>query len=146
VTAKAGVYPPESAVGVTSSRLDAVCPAARIVHRAILLPFATTGHVPDPGALADATPAGHELGGRLAQLHDHDVIRLDERGRIRAADPFSGLPTPHTVAIHGGPTVHAMCAIDALGICQHAQPRHHHHFLRSDLRPGNQGDRPGWTG
>jgi Alkylmercury lyase len=44
------------------------------------------------------------------------VIRLDEHGRVRAAYSFSGVPTPHTVAIDGGPTVYAMCAIDALGI------------------------------
>jgi hypothetical protein len=32
------------------------------------------------------------------------------------AYPFSAAPTPHVVAIGGGPRVHAMCAIDALGI------------------------------
>jgi hypothetical protein len=48
---------------VTSSRIAAVCPAARTVHRAIQLAFATTGDAPGPAALADATPAGHELGG-----------------------------------------------------------------------------------
>ena len=30
--------------------------------------------------------------------------------------PFSAATTAHTVAIEGGPTVFAMCAVDALGI------------------------------
>lgn len=52
----------------------------------------------------------------LRELHDRDVVRLDEHGGIRAAYPFSGRPTAHRVAIAGGPAVWAMCAIDALGI------------------------------
>jgi hypothetical protein len=52
----------------------------------------------------------------LRELHDRDVIRLDEDGRIRAAYPFSAVPTRPRAALAGGPTVHAMCAIDALGI------------------------------
>jgi hypothetical protein len=78
--------------------------------------FATTGHAPDAAGLWGATPAGHELSVLLAELHDRDVIRLDDRGRIRAAYPFSGVPTVHVVTIDGGPTVFAMCAIDALGM------------------------------
>jgi hypothetical protein len=49
-------------------------------------------------------------------LHDRDVVRLDGQGRIRAAYPFSAVETAHRVAIAGGPTVYAMCAVDALGI------------------------------
>jgi Alkylmercury lyase len=113
----AGRYPPELAVGVTSSRLAQVSPAARTVHRTILRAFAATGHAPGPAALADA-PAGQMLDDLLAELHDRDVIRLDERGGIRVAYPFSGIPTAHTVAIGGGPSVYAMCAIDALGIAE----------------------------
>jgi Alkylmercury lyase len=32
------------------------------------------------------------------------------------AYPFSASPTPHAVAIAGGPRMYSMCAIDALGI------------------------------
>ncbi|HCU52465.1 MAG TPA: hypothetical protein DGG94_22175, partial [Micromonosporaceae bacterium] len=91
-------------VGVTSSRIAEISPAARQVHMAILNHFAVTGQ---------ALRIESEL---LGELHDHDVIRLDERGDIRAAYPFSGVPTPHVVQIHDGPTVFAMCAIDALGM------------------------------
>lgn len=37
-------------------------------------------------------------------------------GVVAAAYPFSGIPTPHRVALDGLPAVFAMCAIDALGL------------------------------
>lgn len=100
--------------GVTNVRVRGVSPAARTVHRAILREFAATGQAPDPAALA--VPHGQDLLALMGELHDGDVIRLDEHGRIRAAYPFSGRPTAHRVEIAGGPTVYAMCAIDALGV------------------------------
>ncbi len=109
-------YPPELAVGVTSSRIAQVSPAARSLHKAILRGFATIGQAPDRAQLADVTPIGCDVNQLLWELHDHDVVRLDDHGQIRAAYPFSAVPTPHTVSIDGGPTVWSMCAIDALGI------------------------------
>lgn len=32
------------------------------------------------------------------------------------AYPFSAVPTPHRVAIDGGPSVFSMCSVDAIGI------------------------------
>jgi hypothetical protein len=63
----------------------------------------------------------------LADLATQDLVQRDPAtGRIRAAYPFSGVPTPHHVALfsdHSGErtdqieaTVFAMCALDALGI------------------------------
>ena len=104
----------EYPIGVTSVRVRALNPAARSVHRAILRAFATTGNAPDPLALT--APDGGDAQALLAELHDRDVIRIDDDGRIRAAYPFSGRPTVHRVVIAGGPAVYAMCAIDALGI------------------------------
>lgn len=103
-------------VGVVSSRIRELSPAARTVHRAILRSFAATGDQPDMAALAAAVPPGHDLPAVLGELHDRDVVRLDERGGIRAAYPFCATPTPHQVLIEGGSTVSAMCAIDALGM------------------------------
>jgi hypothetical protein len=116
VTADAGRHPPQLAVGVTGTRIRVLGPAAHGVHRVILRAFATTGRAADAVTLAGSVPAGHELGVLLGELHDRDVVRLDEHGGIRAAYPFSAIPTAHTVVIAGGPTVFAMCAIDALGI------------------------------
>lgn len=111
-------YPAELAVGVTSSRVADVSVPARIMHRTILRTFAATGQVPDRGALHDSTPAGHDVDVLLAELHDLDVVRLDTDGHIRAAYPFSALPTRHVVAIEDGPSVYSMCAVDALGIAE----------------------------
>jgi len=38
-------------------------------------------------------------------------------GEIRAAYPFSPVPTPIQVRWAGGPVTYAMCVIDALGNC-----------------------------
>jgi hypothetical protein len=65
---------------------------------------------------AAAARYGRTAAGVLADLHAGDFIQLDEAGRVRAAYPFSAVPTPHAVRIDGGPPVHAMCAIDALGM------------------------------
>src|SRR5258706_507532 len=73
------------------------------------------------------------LAATLADLAGHDLIQRDvATGRIRAAYPFSGVPTPHRVTLSrkaaGSPheradqhkraeqQVFAMCALDALGI------------------------------
>jgi hypothetical protein len=111
-------YPAQLAVGVTSDRLAQVSARARALHRAILSGFSGTGRAPDRQALAAALPAERGVALLLGELHDRDVIRLGDDGSIRAAYPFSGVPTAHTVAIEGGPTVYAMCAIDALGIAE----------------------------
>ena len=111
----AGSYPPELAVGVTSDRITTVSPAARAVHKRILKWFATHGNAPTRDELA-AVASGHELDRLLAELHDRDVIRLADNGDIRAAYPFSAVPTTHVVAIDGGPAVFSMCAVDALGM------------------------------
>jgi hypothetical protein len=52
----------------------------------------------------------------LARLHAEDFLRLEPGGQIRAAYPFSAVPTRHLVDIDGGSQAHAMCAIDALGV------------------------------
>jgi hypothetical protein len=108
--------PAELAAGVTRDRITALSPAARRLHKAILRVFATTGTAPDSATLAEALAGDDDLHGLLAELHEHDVVRLDEHGAAWAAYPFSGVPTAHLVAIDGGPTVYAMCAVDALGM------------------------------
>lgn len=92
-------------------------PAERAIHQAILRSFATTG-APPPPTLLDQTAAAFRTsaGVVLQRLHERDVIRLDSAARIRAAYPFSAVPAGHRVQLAGGPTVEAMCVIDALGI------------------------------
>jgi hypothetical protein len=89
----------------------------RAVQQEVLRTFATTGRPPAAPALAEtAAPYGTTPEAVLAQLHAEDFLRLGPGGQIRAAYPFSAVPTQHRVDIDGGPRAHAMCAIDALGI------------------------------
>jgi hypothetical protein len=89
----------------------------RAVHEQVLRSFATTGRPPSPADLAE-TAAGYDTtaGAVLAALHAEDFLQLDADGQIRAAYPFSAVPTPHLVDLDAGPRLHAMCAIDALGV------------------------------
>jgi hypothetical protein len=52
----------------------------------------------------------------LPDLAVHDIIQRTADGAIAVAYPFSGTPTAHQVQLAGGPTVFAMCVIDALGL------------------------------
>ena len=89
----------------------------RAVYQQVLRSFATTGHAPQAADLAEtAARYGTTAEAVLAALHAGDYLQLGPDGQIRAAYPFSGVPTPHLVDIDGGPRAYAMCAIDALGM------------------------------
>lgn len=89
----------------------------RAVHQQVLLAFADSGQAPARPVLEGAAASyGRTAAAVLADLHAGDFIQLDGAGEIRAAYPFSAVPTPHVVRIDGGPRVCAMCAIDALGM------------------------------
>jgi hypothetical protein len=89
----------------------------RAVHPAVLRSFAATGRAPEPDNLGEAARP-FNAARVLAELADGDFLCLDQTGRISAAYPFSATLTPHTVQIAGGASVHAICAIDALGIAR----------------------------
>ena len=87
-------------------------------RRYILWYFADTGRAPRLSELQRELqlPAEEDAAAILARLHDADLIVYDaDTTRIAAAYPFSGEPTGHRVEI-GDRTLHALCAIDALGI------------------------------
>jgi hypothetical protein len=89
----------------------------RLVHQAILGAFARTGQAPSRADLNEvASAAGVEPAAALAELDRADLIVLDPRGELLAAYPFSAAPTPHRLTLGSGVSVHAMCAIDALGV------------------------------
>lgn len=93
-------------------------------YRALLLAFPEHGGAPDRAALTRlASVCGVPLEPTLALLARKDCVRRDSTtGAIRAAYPFSGVPTPHRVTLPASgqgaaPTqIYAMCALDALGI------------------------------
>ncbi|MDQ4054694.1 MAG: alkylmercury lyase family protein, partial [Actinomycetota bacterium] len=80
-------------------------PHARELHIAVLSSFALHGQAPSLESAA-----------ALDELVRADLVALDEDGEIRAAYPFSPTPTGITVTWPRGPRLHAMCAIDALGV------------------------------
>ncbi|MBW0109750.1 hypothetical protein I4I84_13565 [Pseudonocardia sp. KRD-182] len=88
--------------------------AVRELHRSVLRAFLTTGQAPHRDDLPVDGGAGRDETFRA--LGDVDLVQLDTDGRVAVAYPFSGRPTGHTVHLDGGPVLHAMCAIDALGI------------------------------
>ncbi len=98
--------------------------AAYRFYRALLLAFPERGGPPDRAMLRRlARCFGIGLDATLARLAAEDLAQRDPAtGAIRAAYPFSGVPTAHRVTLLGDPgrtpevQIYAMCALDALGI------------------------------
>jgi hypothetical protein len=88
------------------------------LHRALLSTFLTEAGPPDLAVVSRPAAELHlEPQAAMAALAGADLVHLDPAaGRVRVAYPFSGEPTAHRVTLAGGPTVYAMCALDALGI------------------------------
>jgi Alkylmercury lyase len=89
----------------------------RLACRAILRASARTGQ---PLCRADlkevASAAGVEPAAALAELDRADLDRARPHGELLAAYPFSAAPTAHRLILGAGVSVHAMCAIDVLGV------------------------------
>ena len=87
-------------------------------RRYVLRYFADTARAPSLSELQRKLqlPSDEDVGVILSRLHGADLIVYGAaRARIVAAYPFSAEPTGHRVEI-GNRTLHALCAIDALGI------------------------------
>jgi alkylmercury lyase len=98
------------------SRQRQLAGPTRALHRAVLQAFIDTGVAPGISWLADqASRLGLEPDLALQELADADLVHL-ENSSVVVAYPFCGVPTPDSVQLEGGPSVYAMCAIDALGI------------------------------
>jgi hypothetical protein len=91
---------------------------ARQVHQAVLAAFISTGQPPPAAELERVLRAGGGDPDQVrAELAQADLLAFTTDGEIRAGYPFSPVPTPILVSWNGGPPdVHAMCAIDALGM------------------------------
>jgi hypothetical protein len=93
-------------------------PALAELHRQVLRAFLATGRAPEAAELRRMA-GGLGLAPRQAmqRLADADLVHTQlATGAAITAYPFSGVPTPHVVRLDGAPLLHAMCAIDALGI------------------------------
>lgn len=100
-----------------ASAAAALSPATRRLHRAVLAAFTETGRAPSRASLIRlARDHAADPEQTLAELAERDLLAVDNAGELRAAYPFSPTPTAIRVSWDGGPAVHAMCAVDALGI------------------------------
>ena len=87
----------------------------RDLHRAVLRRFLQTGAPPTTRWLRQAAADEGLDATALDELAAADAVHVMD-GVVAVAYPFSGTPTPHRVELDGLPAVHAMCAIDALGL------------------------------
>jgi len=95
--------------------------ALRGLHQGVLRHFLTHGQAPDRAWIQkQAAELGLDADRALQRLTAADLVHLGADGVVSVAYPFSGVPRGHQVQLAGGPTVQAMCAIDALGIPQMA--------------------------
>ncbi|HEX3606034.1 MAG TPA: alkylmercury lyase family protein [Candidatus Dormibacteraeota bacterium] len=100
-----------------SRRGSELAPPERELYRWILRRFAAAS----PPSVSDVERAAAEqgiaAGAALRRMEEVDLVHRRPDGTIWCAYPFSAQPTGHTVELEGGqPPLHAMCAIDALGI------------------------------
>lgn len=95
----------------------ALTAAARRLHLAVLTTFAETGRAPTRTELVRIADSQDIVATTaLSELAERDVVAFDEHGEIRAAYPFSPTPTTIRVSWDDAHSVHAMCAVDALGM------------------------------
>jgi len=88
-----------------------------LVWRATLRLYADFGHAPQTADIAAkiGLPAD-KVAALLGELEARDLIGLDRgSGQVRLAYPFTQATTEHEVEFDGR-TLHALCAIDALGV------------------------------
>lgn len=88
------------------------------VWQAVLRGFPHSGAAPGTTRLAAGTGLDEAAVAEvLRALRRRDLVALDERGTaVTAAYPFSARETGHRVRLDGLAAVHALCAIDALGM------------------------------
>jgi hypothetical protein len=90
--------------------------AERELYFWILRRFATDGRPSGVKVRAAAERLGLRADDALGKLAREDLVHLGADSEIAVAYPFSGRPTAHRARFRGEHEVHAMCAIDALGI------------------------------
>jgi hypothetical protein len=101
--------------GSIAGRQAALPGPLRGLHRAVLRRFLDTGAPPTERWVQQAAADRGLHAAALDQLDAADAVHV-VNGVVAVAYPFSGTPTPHRVWLDELPAVHAMCAIDALGL------------------------------
>lgn len=93
-------------------------PALRQLHQRLIREFLAAGRPPSVDRLSTyAADLDLDPATAIAELADADLVHLDQAAeRVQTVYPLSAVPSGHRVTLDGGPTLDAMCAIDALGI------------------------------
>ena len=106
-----------SRMGLAERWNHALEPAQDRVWRTVLELFARLGRPPHLHEIGDATGVPVEnLRPLVAEVEAHDLLGTDPSADVvRYAYPFTGDQTEHRVQLRGR-KLHAVCAIDALGI------------------------------
>lgn len=100
-----------------AERLAGTSTEAQALYRGLLPAFAATGTPPPLSTTADKAGLSPEQAqAALHELAAADVVALDATGTLVGVFPLSATPTRHRVRVGDRPVLHAMCAIDALGI------------------------------
>jgi Alkylmercury lyase len=93
-----------------------VTPEDLAIRNATYRLFAGLGRAPTVDEVAAAVGEGSDaVGDGWSRLHDAHALVLDGEGRLRMANPFSAVETPHRVEA-AGRTWYANCGWDAFGI------------------------------
>ncbi|MFC5288504.1 alkylmercury lyase family protein [Actinokineospora guangxiensis] len=104
------------AMGGTSDRQARLSAPERRLHQRVLRRFLETGIPPTAAWFGEAALACGLDGAAAAEtLAQADLVHFAGE-RVSVSYPFSGVPTSHVVKIDGCRAVHAMCAVDALGM------------------------------
>lgn len=103
--------------GIAASQAT-LSPALRQLHQHLLRAFLEAGTPPHTAQLREfAMGLGLDTTEAMKALAVADLVHTDSAdGSIIVAYPLSGRSTSHTVHLEGLAPIHAMCAIDALGI------------------------------
>ena len=106
-----------SRIGLAERWNHALEPAQDRVWRAVLELFARSGRPPQLHEIREETGLSTEnLRTLVAELEAHDLLGSDPSAdSILYAYPFTGQSTEHCVEFRGR-QIHAVCAIDALGV------------------------------
>ena len=105
------------AAGTFAERLADTSAHAQGLYRAVLPALARTGMAPPlPVAAQQARLTPEQAEGALRELAAADLVAVDAGSMLVGAFPLSATPTRHQVRVDGRPVLHAMCAVDALGV------------------------------
>jgi hypothetical protein len=103
--------------GIAGSQAQ-LSPALRQLHQDLIREFLKIGRPPSAARLRTlAADLGLDPAVAIGELASADLVHLDQAGeQVQTVYPLSAEPSGHRVTLEGGPTLDAMCAIDALGI------------------------------